>query len=98
MPVGALPLAGDVWVGRLELWPACCGVTWSRLCWLPYLRFLAARADRSCPLDSPTCRLRVYPVCTGPGCAPAVSDLWPVCWNDWSMPTTLAVRGRRGPR
>jgi MFS family permease len=32
-----------------------------------------------------------------PGRAPGVSDLWPVCCDDWSMPTTLAVRGRREP-
>ena len=29
------------------------------------LWFLSPRGDRSCPLHSATCRLRVYPLCTG---------------------------------
>jgi hypothetical protein len=40
-------------------------MTKSWLYWRLDLRLLATARDRSCPLHSPTCRLCVYPPCTG---------------------------------
>jgi hypothetical protein len=52
-------------VGGLELWPYAGNGAW----WQPrrpsHLLFLSSSADRWCPLQSSTCRLRVSPPCTG---------------------------------
>jgi hypothetical protein len=58
--------------GETRLWPASLRDTWWRLRWRADLRFLSSRGDRSCPLQSSTCRLRVYPLCTG-----GLGPVWP---------------------
>ena len=62
---GEPPRIMTAWVGRLELRPASSSAAWSRLRWRADLRFLRSCGDRLCPLHSSTCRLRVYPPCTG---------------------------------
>ena len=52
-------------MGRLELWPVSHRATRSWLGWRVDMRLLATLGDRSFPLDSPTCRLRVHAPCTG---------------------------------
>jgi hypothetical protein len=73
-PRGQSPKGRDSRVGRLELWAVSRDAAWSRLWVRADLRFLATRADRSCPLHSPTYHSRVYPLCTAGFRARLVAD------------------------
>jgi hypothetical protein len=64
---GEPPRIMTAWVGRLELCPTSGEAAWWWLCWHADLRFLLAGHGHPCPLHSASCRLPVYPSCTGPG-------------------------------